>query len=272
MQSKTALRLALSAASLLFGIGAAVLLYLAFTRSYVETIQHFTLDCPYAVPAVILCAAGCLCALVNGLIFRRSGGGTVGEDRPIAVFASCVLALNGLLVLAFTVIFSAPSGALEWIRMLFLLLASVYYLTALFPAVRGTPLSMLLSLTPAIFGLLSMFTSYFDDNYAQNSPYKSMLLAAWVGAALFFTAEARIALGRVLPFPHLAYGGICLTLSSAVGFCLAMLALLRGGDLLEAVPLLSVCLLSGARLLTFRPAPPDEKKEAPDAAAETADD
>lgn len=95
------------------------------------------------------------------------------------------------------------------------LLAGMYFLAALKPALRTNHLRILLGFFVPIWALLALARCYFDLAHAMNNPIKIMLQMALIGMMLFFLQELRVLMGLAQPrfglvctFSALLLGGV----------------------------------------------------------------
>jgi len=98
-----------------------------------------------------------------------------------------------------------------------------------------------------------------------NAPLKSYLLMMYLSMALFFTAEARLTLGRAHTAGYTLLAGICTVLCGAVGAATLAVSLYDtqgfGFPLVECAAALSVAVFAAIRLFSMREATEEEADE-----------
>ena len=111
------------------------------------------------------------------------------------------------------------------------LLAGLYFLAALKPALRANHLRILLGFFVPLWALFSLARCYFDLAHAMNNPIKVMLQMAMIGIMLFFLQELRVLMGQAQP----RFGLVC-------SFTALLLAGVGGTACLISLPKLSSAL------------------------------
>lgn len=111
------------------------------------------------------------------------------------------------------------------------LLAGLYFLAALKPALRPHHLRILLGFFVPLWALFTLARCYFDLAHAMNNPIKIMLQMAMIGIMLFFLQELRVLMGQAQP----RFGLVC-------SFAALLLAGVGGVACLISLPKLSAAL------------------------------
>lgn len=97
------------------------------------------------------------------------------------------------------------------------LLAGLYFLAALKPALRTHHLRILLGFFVPLWALFTLARCYFDLDHAMNNPIKIMLQMAFIGIMLFFLQELRVLMGQAQPRLGLVFSFTVLLLAGAGG-------------------------------------------------------
>ena len=257
MRSKNTGYKALIALSCVCSLAAAVLLYFAQTVGYDLSIQHFARNSPFAAGAVCAIAAAIILGIVAGVIRARDKENAgFAPASAFGIFAASVTAF--MMLAAFILSIRQLSQGMELLPLVRLVLmalsAAFFFLTAARERKSGGGFA-LLSLCPMLFGLISILIEYFDTSYGMNAPIKTYALLMYIAVTLFFSAEVRVALSRVLPFWYTFFGTCCLALTAGVGLSQTAVALHdtvgHGFSLIDSMLCVCIALFTASRLFSF---------------------
>ncbi len=261
-----------TAALCIFTAASALSLFLALRLEYDNGIRHFILGAVWPTVSVILCLIGVLIAAVLAIgALRTKADAVPSRNASSAVFASTLLGF--LLFASFILDIRALSDAgLTWFARILPALGglSSFYFLAL--AIRKensapSPMHAALSLLPILYAFLSVLNTFFDEAYAMNAPVKAYGLMMYLSMALFFTAEARLTLGRQKTASYCLFAGLCLTLCGTVGAAKLIIVLVTpayGFSLMECAASLVCALYAAVRLFSLDDIPaelPEEQEE-----------
>lgn len=236
-------------------------LYAALRFDYDISMHHFAVGSPWAAAAAVICVLGLLIAAAQAGIAHFTHAKSV--PAPVGSAAVFAASLTGFLLLAGTLLgfmrYSDLNGGwLERIRLALMALSAFYFLAAV-PRAAKAPLSALcaiFSLAPIPFAFLSVMSVYFDAEMAMNSPLKVYLLMMYLAMALFFTAEARLTLGRTHTVSYILLAGLCTVLCGAVGAATLAVSLFdtQGFSLplIECAAALAVGIFAALRLFSMK--------------------
>lgn len=244
-----------SMATLVCTFGAAVGLYLALTRGYDPSIRHFAGGSAGAILAMCLSLGGIGIGILAAILLRREKDASVGHPGPLTTFAAIVTAFMLLAVFMLSFRDLARAETLVQIRILLTALSTLYFFTVTSEKVSAMPLFSFFSLLPILYAVFSILCTYFDNSYGMNAPVKTYALMMYVAMALFFTAEARCALGIPRPPLYAMYGIACVTMCLVNGISHSMVALNNtvghGFALVESAAWVCIGLYALCRLLEF---------------------
>ena len=245
--------------SLACGIGGAVCYVLALTRDYDDSIRHFAAGSPFGVCLFILCAAGIVLGAVSGFLARGANEDVPPQNSVSVTFAGCAAAFMTLASLGYSFVGMTP-GLLVFARMFFQACAAVFLLLLAMTKDKSSQLYAGLSLTPTVFFILRLMELYYDSvSYAANSPVKMLRLELCVAFALYFTAEARVALGTTKPSTFVPFATAAMVLGIVGGAGEIVVPLMSAGadlSLVDGAMYLSVALLALFRMYSLRHADP----------------
>lgn len=264
MSSKSnAPRLVLISAAFIAAVGAAVFSYLALTDGYDIAIQHFAVGSPFPTIAACLCAAGILLGLAAS--FTALGRKFAVPEQPgaLTVFAA---SMTGFMLLASFILSMRNLESFSALQIVLLSLMAIssafFFLVTSNKTARGSGFAFL-SLIPIVYAVAAVLAVYFDKKYGMNSPVKLYDLMMYLSMALFFTSEARVALGRVNSVTYIFFGTCCAVMATAVGgshFAIALYDTVgHGFSLAESAAHLAIGLFAATRLISFRPIPAAEE-------------
>ena len=262
MQPKnTGYRILLGAAGVAALI-AAVCLYFAQTVGYDLSIRHFARNSPFAYGFAASVAAALLCGIAAGIRKRKTADRTAGiHTGTFGIFAAAVTAFMLLASFILSVrALSAGLPILEVLRLFLMALSAVFFFLIAAREKKTGGAAALLSLFPLLFSLLSILSVYFNSSYSMNAPVKICWLLTYISMTLFFTGEARVVLGRTLPFWHTFFGVFCFTMTTSVGLSQLAISLTdtvgHGFSLVDSALFVCIAMYTAARLFTAgTPAP-----------------
>ncbi len=222
-------KLKIYAYSLFALTGIAVILRVcALLTAYESDSGYFALSTPLPAMGNALLILSLLWAF-SMLIFMPRGllSDTLPDFSAASVFASALCgfvfifyaALSFLNVHRGIVSFSVETALrdriLHYLICAAALLAGLYFLAALKPALRTDNKRIFLGFFVPIWALLALARCYFDLAHAMNNPIKIMLQLALIGMMLFFLQELRLLMGQAQPrlgmvctFAGLLLGGV----------------------------------------------------------------
>lgn len=248
-------RLCVSAAAALslLALGTAAFLTAAVLSEYDRSLHHFVSGQPFFPLSVILCLLGAAAAIGLSLTLRIKKLSVSPTDSAPSQFAA---ALVGFLLL-FTFILTIPSAQTwtERIRLAVTALSAFPFLMSSQRTASLTPIRALLSLFPIVYAFLSVLDIYFDASTGMNAPLKSYYLMMYLSMALFFTAEARMILGRFRTPSYCLFGSLCLLLGGSVGLSHILLALQGTAlplSLTDSLPAAASAVYAAFRLFSLR--------------------
>ncbi len=248
--------------SLVCAVGGAACYILALTRDYDDLIRHFAAG-PLPVYLFALCVLGLVIGAVAGFLARGSEEDVPRENPMPVTFIACAASFLTLASLGFSFVGFTP-GVLVLARMFFQACAAVFLLLLAMTRDKSSQLYVALSLTPVIFCILRLMEFYYDStSFAANSPVKMLRLELCVAFALYFTAEARVALGITRPATFIPFANAAAILGIVAGAGEVIVPLMRTGtdlSLIDGVMYLSVGCLALCRVCSLRKAgaPADE--------------
>lgn len=236
---------------------AGLLLYFALTVDYDISIQHFARQSPFAAGAVLVIACALVIGILAGILRVRDR-----ENKgfhPTSAFGAFSASLTGFMLLAVFILsirqLSSGIALLPLFRLVLMALSAAYFFLMSARNVQSGRAMAFLSLCPMLFGLLSVLTAYFDTVYGMNAPVKTYSILMYIAVTLFFTAEVRVVLKRVLPFWYTFFGACCLTFAGAVGLSRAAVALHdtvgHRFSLIECILCVCIALYTASRLFSF---------------------
>ena len=257
-------------------------LFLALRTEYDIALRHFVQDASLPLIPAILCILGCALTIVPAITAAAKKIEVIpAQNASAAVFSATLLGF--LLFASFIMDIRALADAgLSWFaRILPALggLSAFYFLAIATRKETASPSAIpaLLSLIPILYAFLSVMNTYFDTSYAMNAPVKSYELMTYLSMALFFTAEARLTLGRQKTSVYCLFTGLCLVMCGTVGIAELILALLSpsyGFTLMESAVSLVCAIFAAVRLFSLDEIPPAPLKteETSDKSEEASDE
>ncbi len=241
-----------------------IFLFLALRREYDTAIRHFTQGASLPVIAAVLCVLGFILAFVPAITAAaKKVEGIPRRNASAAIFSATLLGF--LLFASFIMeIRVLTDGGLSWFARILPALGglSAFYFLAIATRKENaspSPIPALLSLIPILYAFLSVMDTYFDASYAMNAPIKSYELMMYLSMALFFTAEARLTLGRQKTAAYCLFAGLCLVLCGTAGTAELIISLTSaeyGFSLMESTSALVCAVFAAVRLFTLDEIPP----------------
>lgn len=240
----------------LLSLGAAGMLTGAVHSGYDRKLHHFASSNGFAAAAAVLCVLGVLVSLAFSLFFRQKKIAAAPAHSSPVLFAG---ALVGFLLL-FSFIFDIPSAEIwmERLRLAMMALSAFCFLIPVLQPNSFTAARAILSLAPILYTFLSVMNVYFDSSMGMNAPLKSYYLMMYLSMALFFTAQARLALQRVKTPVYCLFAGFCVILAGAVGIPHIVFALQGYGlplTLRESILCAAIAVYAALSLFSLREVP-----------------
>jgi len=242
---------------------AAASLTAAVLTGYDLQLHHFAVSHLPAVLSACFCVLGALVSLAFCVTVRVKKL-SAAPSAPVPV--TFISALVGFLLLfMFILTIASAEGWMQRIRLALMALSAFCFLISTQRTASVSPMRALLSLAPIAFAFLAVMESYFDASMSMNAPLKSYYLMMYLSMALFFTAEARVALDRIKMPAYCLFAGLCTVLAGAVGLSHILFAL-RGYalplTLPESVTAAAIAVYAALRLFSLQPSPEAPAKEA----------
>ena len=241
---------------LLSAAASAVFSYLALANEYEIPLHQFTRNGIFLPFALGLAAFGILLSAVVAVHDRKVPDGAPSSTHPAILFTGVLSAF--LLFASF--IFgmmnrTAATSTLATLADVCAALTAAYLFLAV--SRKGSPsITPFLALAGILFGLLSVLQTYFSETLPINAWTKTSALLVFIAVMLFFTAEARTALGKSSPGRYLFFSGTAAVTCIAFGVSRSIPAvsdsLALGDSLIDTIAILAIGLFAACRFLTFR--------------------
>lgn len=269
-QKSTFSRTVLCIGAVLLPVVSAVFLYLGMIGDYDLSIHHFSAGSVRLLLAVLCLLCAILLSVAAGWLCRAQKDGISAAGGAFLLFSGYVSAfmLFALLITRLQSIASPHTDAslLDILQLVGMACTAAYLFLSMSEKTAHGTVYTLLSFTAIVFSLLSVLQVYFDGSYPMNAELKTWQLMMFLAEALFFTAEARVALRRTIPGVYVALAGTCSALTIAWGLSRAMLffydPLGHDAPLITSLAQLTIGLYAAARMFAVSGAGTAEKEDA----------